>query len=171
MVRILLYFCVIFLLLSDDEVFLMMLLQSMGACQIETEGDPNQSIDDVIERAFDALAMRQEERDATFGDVMDMPAGLFAEDGDSDEEGGGADAAPTSRRLSKAGSMRGSILAPAPRRMSTQQGKARAGSIAKRKRASVKSFSNPTTVKGKHRMKVNEMVAEGKISLEQVKVN
>ena len=53
---------------TDDEVFLMLLLQSMGACQIETEGlssnDPDQNIDDVIERAFDALAMRQEERDA-----------------------------------------------------------------------------------------------------------
>jgi len=175
---------------NDDEIFLLALLASMGACQIQPEaaGEPGgdggegelSEIDRVLEAAFSALSMRQEERDAMSGaggedDMADAMGGMFgsmwdAESESEDEESGLSGdifcAAP--RRLSRAGSIRGSILAPPPRRLSAAQGRARASMVLKnKKRSSTKSLGNPTTEKGKQMMRVNEMVADGKISMEQ----
>jgi myosin heavy subunit len=178
---------------NDDEIFLLALLASMGACQIAPEasgeggaaaigddGEEMSEIDRVLEAAFSALSMRQEERDAMNGaegedEMAGAMQGMFGSMWDADEEesedeesGLSGDifcAAP--RRLSRAGSIRGSILSPPPRRLSAAQGRARASMVLKKKRRSTKSLGNPTTEKGKQMMRVNEMVADGKISMEQ----
>ena len=153
------------------------------------DGGADLSIDTAVTRAFDELTMRQQMRGQGDKQVQFSLGGTGAGDDEDDEqyaEGSEWEEAGAKKRKKKTGfnkavrysmggprklstagaAQRGSIFAPPPRKISSAVVK----DTAKRKRAKRRQTGRgpvAETMKGQHLVRVNELLADGDITVDQ----